>query len=154
MNAPYCCDSSFTTIFIQKTYGKLLAVLELMLIAALQFDPNTNNGYGQAVCLVVGMVFIKLAHFATQIGIDRAKLLENAIRQKNRVEDAHQQKLFRVLRRAAVARVLAQVSEFWSALKANIAAHLQVRSVIKSVLSVVTDTLTPRLSPYPPVVCA
>jgi len=121
MNTHYSCDSSFTIIFIQKTYGKLLVVLELMLISALQFAPAVNHFCGQAVCLVVGMVFIKLAHWATQIGIGRAEKIENTIRQKCRAENAHQHKIFRVLRRAAVARVVAQASGFWSALKANIA---------------------------------
>jgi spore maturation protein SpmA len=150
MTIHYSSDSSVTNIFIQKTYGKLLVVFELMLISALQFDPVAKHFYGQAACLVVGMVLIKLAHRATQIGIGRARQMESAIRQKNRAEDAHQHKIFRVLRRAAVARVVAQACGLWSALKANIAAELQVRSIVKSVLSTVTDTLTPRLFPCPP----
>ncbi|WPC67526.1 hypothetical protein SBP18_03200 [Rhodoferax ferrireducens] len=138
-------DNSANTIFIQKTYGKLLLTFEFMMVRALQLDMLAGNFYGQVVCLVVGMVFIKLAHLATQSGIGKAAQIEYAIKQKNRIRDDHQAKIARILRRAATARVVAQTSIFWSALKAIIAADLQVRSIVKSVLCTVTDTLTPKL---------
>ena len=143
-------DNSANTIFIQKTYGKLLLTFEFMMVSALQLDIVAGNFFGQAACLVVGMVFIKLAHLATQSGIGKASQIEYTIKQKNRIRDDHQANIARILRRAATARVVAQTSIFWSALKAIIAADLQVRSIVKSVLCTVTDTLTPKLFPCPP----
>jgi len=75
-------DNSANTIFIQKTYGKLLLTFEFMMVSALQLDIVAGNFYGQAACLVVGMVFIKLAHLATQSGIGKAAQIEYAIKQK------------------------------------------------------------------------
>ena len=147
-------DSSANTIFIQKTYGKLLLTFEFMMVSALQLEMVAGNFYGQAACLVFGMVFIKLAHLATQSGMGKAAQIEYVIKQKNRIRDDHQEKIARILRRAATARFAAQTSIFWSALKAIIAADLQVRSIVKSVLCTVTDTLTPKLFPCPPVACA
>ena len=103
---------------------------------------------------MIGLIFIKVTHLATQSGIGKATQIEFAIKQRNRIRDDHQAKIARILRRAATARVVVQTAVFWSALKAIIAADLQVRSIVKSVLCTVTDTLTPRLSTYPPVVCA
>ena len=154
MKSDYFPDNSVNTIFIQKTYGKLLLTFEFMMVSALQLEIVVGNFYGQAACLVVGMVFIKLAHLATQSGMGKAAQIEYAIKQKNRIRDAHQEKIARILRRAATARFAAQTSIFWSALKAIIAADLQVRSIVKSVLCTVTDTLTPKLFPCPPVACA
>ena len=154
MQINYVPDDSANTIFIQKTYGKLLLTFEFMMVSALQLEIVVGNFYGQAACLVVGMVFIKLAHLATQSGIGKAAQIEYAIKQKNRIRDDHQAKIARVLRRAATARVVAQTSVFWSALKAIIAADLLVHSIVKSVLCTVTDTLTPKLFPCPPVASA
>jgi hypothetical protein len=95
-----------------------------------------------------------LAHVATQAGIGKAAQIEYAIKQKNRNRDAHQQKIAKVLRRAAIAQVVAQSSVFWSAIKAIVAAELHVRSIVKSVLCTMTDTLTPKLFPCPPTACA
>ena len=147
-------DKLLNTIFIQRTYGKLMLALELLLVCAMQFEFVAGNFYGQAACLVVGMVFVKLAHVATQAGIGKAAQIEYAIKQKNRNRDAHQQKIAKVLRRAAIAQVVAQSSVFWSAIKAIVAAELHVRSIVKSVLCAVTDTLTPKLFPCPPTACA
>lgn len=154
MQINYVRDDSANTIFIQKTYGKLLLTFEFMMVSALQLDMVASNFYGQAACLLFGMVFIKLAHLATRSGIGKAAQIEYAIKQKNRIRDDHQEKIARILRRAATARVVAQTSVFWSALKAIIAADLQVRSIVKSVLCTVTDTLTPKLFPCPPVASA
>ena len=154
MKSDYFPDNSVNTIFIQKTYGKLLLTTEFMMVSALQLDIVAGNFYGQAACLVVGMVFIKLAHLATQSGIGKAAQIEYAIKQKNRVRDAHQQYIVRLLRRAATARVVAQSSGFRSAIKAIVAVELQVRSIVKSVLSTVTETLTPKLFPCPPIASA
>lgn len=150
----YRHDSLINTIFIQKTYGKLMLTLEFLLVCAMQFDIVAGNVYGQAACLVGGMVFIKLAHLATQSGNGKATQIEYAIKQKNRVRDAHQQHIVRILRRAAIEQVVAQSSIFWSAIKAIVAAELRVRSIVKSVLCTVTDTLTPKLFPCPPIACA
>ena len=147
-------DKLINTIFIQKTYGKLMLALELLLVCAMQFDIVAGNFYGQAACLVIGMVFVKLAHVATQSGIGKAAQIEYVIKQKNRVRDEHQQNIVRILRRAAIARVVAQSSVLWSAIKAIVAAELRVRSIVKSVLCTVTDTLTPKLFPCPPIACA
>jgi hypothetical protein len=147
-------DKLIITIFIQKTYGKLMLALEMLLVSAMQFDIVAGNFYGQAACLVLGMVFVKLAHLATQSGIGKAAQIEFAIKQKNRVRDAHQKNIIRILRRAAIARVVAQSSALWSAIKAIVAAELHVRSIVKSVLCSVTDTLTPKLFPCPPNACA
>jgi hypothetical protein len=147
-------DKLINTIFIQKTYGKLMLALELLLVCAMQFEIVSGNFYGQAACLVLGMIFVKLAHLATQSGNGKAAQIEYVIKQKNRVRDEHQQNIVRILRRAAIARVVAQSSVFWSAIKAIVAAELHVRSIVKSVLCTVTDTLTPKLSPCPPTACA
>lgn len=147
-------DNSSNAIFIQRTYGKLLLTVELLIVSALQFDIVAGHLYGQAACLVVGMVFVKLAHLATQAGISKAAQIEHAVQQKNRAEDGYLQKFACVLRRAAVARVVAQSSIFWSTIKAITAAELRVRSLVKSVLCAVTDTLTPKLFPCPPCACA
>ena len=84
-------DKLINTIFIQRTYGKLMLALELLLVCAMQLDMVAGNLYGQTACLVGGMVFVKLAHLATQSGIGKAAQIEYAIKQKNRVRDAHQQ---------------------------------------------------------------
>jgi hypothetical protein len=147
-------DRLLNTIFIQKTYGKLMLALELLLVCAMQFDIVAGNLYGQAVCIVGGMVFVKLAYLATQSGNGKAAQIEYVIKQKNRVRDAHQQNIIRILRRAAIARFVAQSSALWSAIKAIVAAELHVRSIVKSVLCTVTDTLTPKLFPCPPTACA
>jgi hypothetical protein len=144
----------FVSIFMLQTHGKLMLVVVLALATVLQFDSGVNHGYGQAVCMVVGMVFIKWAHLVTKNGIRRASQIENAIQNKCGAEDAHQQNTQNLLRRAANARLLAQSCGFWCALKANRAADLQVRSIVKSVLCTVTETLTPRLFPCPPAACA
>lgn len=149
-----CSDDSSNAIFIQRTYGKLLLAVELLMVSALQFGVVADHFYAQAACLVVGMVFVKLAHLATQAGISKAARIEHAIKQKNRAEDGHQQKIASVLRRAAVARIVAQSSIFGSTLKAIAAAELHVRSLVKSVLCAVTETITPRLFPCPPTACA
>ena len=145
MDFNYFFDDNINTIFIQKTYGKLMLTVGFMIVCALQLDIVVGNFYGQTACLVVGMVFIKLAHLATHAGIGEAAQIEYAIKQKNRVRDAHKQNIVRILRRAAIAQVVVQSSAFWSALKAIVATELQVRSIIKSVLCTVTDTLTPKL---------
>ena len=147
-------DKLINTIFIQKTYGKLMLALELLLVSAMQFEFVAGNFYGQAAYLVLGMLFVKLAHLATQSGIGKAAQIEFAIKQKNRARDAHQKNITRILRRAAIARVMAQSSALWSAIKAIVAAELHVRSIVKSVLCTVTDTLTPKLFPCPPIACA
>lgn len=147
-------DKLINTIFIQKTYGKLMLALELLLVCAMQFEIVSGNFYGQAACLVLGMIFVKLAHLATQSGNGKAAQIEYVIKQKNRVRDEHQQNIVRILRRAAIARVVAQSSALWSAIKAIVAAELHVRSIVKSVLCTVTDTLTPKLFPCPPIACA
>jgi len=147
-------DKLINTIFIQKTYGKLMLALELLLVCAMQFEIVSGNFYGQAACLVLGMIFVKLAHLATQSGNGKAAQIEYVIKQKNRVRDEHQQNIVRILRRAAIARVVAQSSVLWSAIKAIVAAELHVRSIVKSVLCTVTDTLTPKLFPCPPTACA
>ena len=150
MDFNYFFDDSINTIFIEKTYGKLMLTVGLMVVCALQLDIVVGNFYGQTACLVVGMVFIKLAHLATQAGIGKAAQIEYAIKQKNRIRDAHKQNIVRILRRAAIAQVVVQSSAFWSAIKAIVATELQVRSIVKSVLCTVTDTLTPKLFPCPP----
>jgi hypothetical protein len=147
-------DKLINTIFIQRTYGKLMLALELLLISAMQFEIFANHFYAQAACLVLGMVFVKIAHLATQSGIGKAAQIEYVIKQKNRARDAHQRNIVRILRRAAIARVVAQSSALWSAIKAIVAAELHVRSIVKSVLCTVTDTLTPKLFPCPPTACA
>ena len=147
-------DSQIVNIFAQRIYGRVMLAFEFMIISALQFDLVAGNCYGQAACLVVGMGFVKLAHLATQAGRGEAARLENDIKQKNRAQDAHQQKIASVLRRAAIARVVAQSSALWSAIKAIVAAELHVRSIVKSVLCTVIDTLTPKLFPCPPTACA
>lgn len=154
MNFNCFCDDSTMTVFIQKTYGKLMLVFELMLVSALQFDMIVGNLYGQLACLVGGMVFVKLAHLATLSGIGKAAQIEYAVKQKNRIRDAHQQNIVRILRRATSARVVAQSSFLWAAIKAIFATELHVRSIVKSVLCTVTDTLTPKLFPCPPTACA
>ena len=154
MEIHYFPDSCLNTIFIQKTYGKLILILEFMVVVSLQTNMAATHFYGQAACLVIGLILIKVAHLATQSGIGKATQIEFAIKQRNRIRDDHQAKIARILRRAATAQVVVQTAVFWSALKAIIAADLQVRSIVKSVLCTVTDTLTPRLSTYPPVVCA
>ena len=131
-----------------------MLALELLLVCAMQFEIVSGNFYGQAACLVLGMIFVKLAHLATQSGNGKAAQIEYVIKQKNRVRDEHQQNIVRILRRAAIARVVAQSSVLWSAIKAIVAAELHVRSIVKSVLCTVTDTLTPKLSPCPPTACA
>ena len=150
MDVNYFSDDSINTIFIEQTYGKLMLTVGLMVVCALQLDIVVGNFYGQTACLVVGMVFIKLAHLATQAGIGKAAQIEYAIKQKNRIRDAHKQNIVRILRRAAIAQVVLQSSAFWSAIKAIVATELQVRSIVKSVLCTVTDTLTPKLFPCPP----
>ena len=150
MDFNYFFDDSINTIFIEKTYGKLMLTVGFMIVCALQLDIVVGNFYGQTACLVVGMVFIKLAHLATQAGIGKAAQIEYAIKQKNRIRDAHKQNIVRILRRAAIAQVVLQSSAFWSAIKAIVATELQVRSIVKSVLCTVTDTLTPKLFPCPP----
>ena len=147
-------DTHNFNIFFQRTYGKAMLACEFFIIGILQFDLVAENFYGQAACLVIGIVFVKLAHIATQTGLGKAAQIEYAIKQKNRIRDAHQQKIARVLRRAAIAQVVAQSSVFWSAIKAIVAAELHVRSIVKSVLCTVTDTLTPKLFPCPPTACA
>ena len=147
-------DKLLNTIFIQRTYGKLMLALELLLVCAMQFNIVAGNFYGQAACLVLGIIFVKLAHLATQSGIGKAAQIEFAIKQKNRVRDAHQKNIVRILRRAAIARVVAQSSALCSVIKAIVAAELHVRSIVKSVLCTVTDTLTPKLFPCPPIACA
>lgn len=147
-------DTHNFNIFVQKSYGKAMLACEFLIVGILQFDLVAGNFYRQAACLVIGIVFVKLAHFATQAGIDKAAQIEHAIKQKYRAEDAHRQKIARVLRRAAIAQVVAQSSVFWSAIKAIVAAVLHVRSIVKSVLCTVTDTLTPKLFPCPPTACA
>lgn len=141
-------------IFIQRTYGKLLLLVELLMVSALQFSHTAGDFYGQAAYLVVGMVFVKLAHLATQAGISKAARIEHAVQQKNRAENGYLQKFACVLRRAAAARVVAQSSIVWSSIKAIAAAELRVRSLVKSVLCAVTETLTPKLFPCPPCACA
>ena len=150
MDFNYFFDDNINTIFIQKTYGKLMLTVGFMIVCALQLDIVVGNFYGQTACLVVGMVFIKLAHLATQAGIGKAAQIEYAIKQKNRIRDAHKQNIVRILRRGAIAQVVLQSSAFWSAIKAIVATELQVRSIVKSVLCTVTDTLTPKLFPCPP----
>ena len=154
VDSTYFSDSGINTIFIQKTYGKLILTVGFMIVCALQFDIVAGNFYGQAACLVLGMVFIKLAHLATQAGIGKAAQIEYAIKQKSRVRDAHKQNIVRILRRAAIAQVVVQSSVFWSAIKAIVATELQVRSIVKSVLCTVTDTLTPKFISCPPTACA
>ncbi len=154
MQFNYFLDTHIFNIFVQKSYGKAMLACEFLIVGILQFDVVAGNFYGQAACLVVGMVFVKLAHVATQAGIGKAAQIENAIKQKYRAEDAHRQKITRVLRRAATAQVVVQSSIFWSAIKAIVAAELRVRSIVKSVLCTVTDTLTPKLFPCPPTACA
>jgi hypothetical protein len=147
-------DIHFVTVFFLKTYGKAMLVCEFVIVGLLQFDVLIGHAYGQAACLVVGMVLVKLAHLATFKGIGRAAQMEKASQQKYRAEDAHRQKIIGVLLRAAAALVWAQTSGVWSAIKAILAAELQVRSIVKSVLCAVTETLTPRLFPCPPIACA
>lgn len=147
-------DNQIVNIFAQRFYGRLMLAFEFMVVCDLQFNAVAGNFYGQAACLVIGMVFVKLAHFATQSGIGKAAQIEFAIKQKNRIRDAHQQKIAAILRRAAIALVVAQSSAFWSAIKAIVAAELHVRSIVKSVLCTVTETLTPKLFPCPPSACA
>lgn len=154
MNLPTHVDTDFTEILIQKTYGKLLLACELLIVIALQFGIVTGHIFGHVACLVGGMVLVKLAHIATQAGISKAACIETAIKQKNRAEDAHKQRISRVLRRAATAQVQVQTSIFRSVIKAIVAAELRVRSMVKSVLCAVTDTLTPKLFPCPPSACA
>jgi hypothetical protein len=150
MEIHYFSDNNLNTIFIQKTYGKLLLILEFMIVCSLQINMVVDHFYGQAACLVIGLILIKVAHLATQSGIGKATQIEFAIKQRNRIRDDHQAKIARILRRAATAQVVVQTSVFWSALKAIVAANLQVRSIVKSVLCTVTDTLTPKLFPCPP----
>ena len=150
MECHYFSDSNQNTIFIQKTYGKLLLILEFMVVFSLQTNMAAIHFYGQAACLVIGLILIKITHLATQSGIGKATQIEFAIKQRNRIRDDHQAKIARILRRAATAQVVVQTSVFWSALKAIVAADLQVRSIVKSVLCTVTDTLTPKLFPCPP----
>ena len=150
MDLQDACARRLTSIFVLRTYGKLLLVGVLLVVTALQLDSSAHHFYGQVVCLVLGMVFIKLAHLITKSGIRRARQMEGAIQKIGRSENAHQQNILKLLRRAAVARLVAQTCGFWCALKANIAADLQVRSIVKSVLCAVTETLTPRLFPCPP----
>ncbi|MBP8285981.1 MAG: hypothetical protein KAX57_03990 [Rhodoferax sp.] len=150
MECHYFSDSNQNTIFIQKTYGKLLLILEFMVVFSLQMNMVDTHFYGQSACLVIGLILIKVAHLATQSGIGKATQIEFAIKQRNRIRDDHQAKIARILRRAATAQVVVQTSVFWSALKAIVAADLQVRSIVKSVLCTVTDTLTPKLFPCPP----
>ena len=69
MDFNYFFDDNINTIFIQKTYGKLMLTVGFMIVCALQLDIVVGNFYGQTACLVVGMVFIKLAHLATHAGI-------------------------------------------------------------------------------------
>ena len=154
MQFNYFLDTHIFNIFVQKSYGKAMLACEFLIVGILQFDVVAGNFYGQAACLVIGMVFVKLAHLATQAGIGKAAQIEYAIKQKSRVRDEHQQNIVRILRRAAIARVVAQSSVLWSAIKAIVAAELRVRSIVKSVLCTVTDTLTPKLFPCPPTVCA
>jgi hypothetical protein len=147
-------DNSSNAIFIQRTYGKLLLTVELLIVSALQFDHAAGDFYGQAAYLVLGMVFVKLAHLATQAGISKAAHIEHAVQQKNRAEDGYLQKFACVLRRANAASVAAQSSIFWSTIRAIAAAELRMRSLVKSVLCAVTETVTPRLFPCPPCACA
>lgn len=147
-------DNSITTMFIQKTYGKLLLTIEILFVSALQFDIVAGDLMGQVACLVIGMVFIKLAHLCTQAGVGKAAQIEYVMKQKIRAEDAHRHKFYRVLQRAAIAKLAAQLSLYWFALKTIAAAELRVRSIVKSVLCTVTDTLTPKLFPCPPLACA
>lgn len=147
-------DNQIVNIFAQRIYGRVMLAFEFLIVGVLQFDLVAGNCYGQAACLVIGMGFVKLAHLATQAGRGEAARLEHAIKQKTRAQDAHQQKITNLLRRAAIARVVAQSSVYWSALKAIVAAELHVRSIVKSVLCTVTDTLTPKLFPCPPSACA
>lgn len=137
-------------ILFQRTYGKLMLIGEFLVVGVLQLETIAGNFYGQTACLVIGMVFVKLAHLATRSGISKAAEIEYAIKQKNRTRDAHQRKIATILRRAAIAQVVAQSSVFCSAIKAIVAAELHVRSIVKSVLCAVTDTLTPKLFPCPP----
>lgn len=122
----------------------------LLLITALQLDSSVQHFYGQAVCMAVGVLLVKLAHLAHQSGIGKAAQIEWEFKQKNRARDVYQEKNIKVLRRAAIARLVAQSSVYWSAIKAIVAAELRVRSIVKSVLCTVTETLTPRLFPCPP----
>lgn len=147
-------DARILNIFIQRTYGKLMLAGEFLIVVFLQFETIADSFYGQAACLVLGMVFIKLAHLSTQSGISKAAQIEYDIKQHNRIRDAHRQKIARILRRAAIARVVAQSAAYCSAIKTIVAAELHVRSIVKSVLCTVTDTLTPKLFPCPPIACA
>ena len=78
MDFNYFFDDNINTIFIQKTYGKLMLTVGFMIVCALQLDIVVGNFYGQTACLVVGMVFIKLAHLATHAGIGKAAQIEYA----------------------------------------------------------------------------
>jgi hypothetical protein len=147
-------DNGISTMFIQKTYGKLMLSLELLFIATLQFDAVAGHFYGQAACIVGGMVLIKLAHLVSQAGEGKAAQIEFAIEQRIRAKDAHRQEFDRVLQRATIALVVAISISYWFALKAIVASELRVRSIVKSVLCTVTDTITPKLFPCPPGTCA
>lgn len=151
MKANQNSDIHILTVFFHKTYGRAMLACEFVIVSLLQFEVLVGHAYGQSACLVVGMVLVKLAHLATLKGIGRAAQMEKASQQKYRAEDAHRQKINGVLRRAAAAQVWAQTSGVWSAIKAILAADLQVRSIVKSVLCAVTETLTPRLFPCPPI---
>jgi len=147
----YCMwDHRANAVFMYRTYGKLILVVELLIVSALQFGHAANNFYSQAAYLVVGMVFVKLAHLASQAGNSKAAHIERAIQHKNRAEDWYQQKYACVLRRAAAASLFAQSTTFRSSIRAIAAAELRVRSLVKSVLCAVTETITPKLFPCPP----
>ena len=76
MQFNYFLDTHILNIFVQKSYGKAMLACEFLIVGILQFDVVAGNFYGQAACLVVGMVFVKLAHVATQAGIGKAAQIE------------------------------------------------------------------------------
>lgn len=154
MRLPIRTVADMSPIFIQKTNGQwLLAFIQLRVIA-LQFDTVAGHFNGQAACLLGGMVFVKMAHIATQAGNNNAARIEAAVKQKNRAEDVYKEKKACFLRRASSTRVKAPSSIFWSNTTAIVATELRLRSMVKSVLCAVTDTLTPKLFPCPPSACA
>ena len=55
MECHYFSDSNQNTIFIQKTYGKLLLILEFMVVFSLQMNMVDTHFYGQSACLVMAL---------------------------------------------------------------------------------------------------
>jgi hypothetical protein len=136
--------------YFENHMGERCWLASFVIVSLLQFEVLVGHAYGQSACLVVGMVLVKLAHVATLKGIGRAAQMENASNKNT----GPKMLINKNYQRSAASRSrpgLAQSSGFWSAIKAILAAELQVRSIVKSVLCAVTETLTPRLFPCPPI---